>query len=235
VDAILCVGDIVGYNADPDDCAALLRDRGALTIAGNHDLISIGRLGFGRCANKVIYSLKRTRKQIAPQTAAYLASLPAHRVLEERVLLVHAGVRDVEQYVVTPAQVRQNAGYLREDFPGQSVCFYGHVHVQKTWEVNGDEVRDLPLAGTVTLREDRVYFINPGSVDAARKGDSKLAEYALLDTAAWRIEFHRIAYDEGTSEAKAAAAGYRIDPWTDRYYSLTRQLKRVRAKLTVGG
>jgi len=233
VDAILCVGDIVGYNADPDECAALLRERRALAIAGNHDLISIGRLGFGRCANKVIYSLKRTRKRIAPETAAYLAALPAHRVLEGRVLLVHGGVRDVEQYVVHPAQVRQNAGYLREDFPGQSICFFGHVHVQKVYEVNGDEVRDLPLAGPVALRADRVYFINPGSVDAARKGDSKLAEYALLDTAAWHIEFHSIAYDEGRSEAKAAAGGYRIDPWTDRYYSLKRQVRRVREKLSV--
>jgi predicted phosphodiesterase len=228
VDAILCVGDIVGYNADPDECAALLRSRGAVAIAGNHDLISIGRLDLGRCGNKVVYSLKRTRRAFAPQTASYLASLPTHRVLEGRVLLVHAGVRDVEQYVVAAAQVRENAGHLREDFPGLTVCFFGHVHVQKVWEVSGDEVREVPLDGPVALRADRTYFINPGSVDAARKGDSKLAEFALLDTASWRIEFHRVAYDEAASEAKAAAGGYRIDAWTDRYYSLTRQMRRAR-------
>jgi predicted phosphodiesterase len=227
VDGILCVGDIVGYNADPDECAALMRERDALAIAGNHDLISIGRLGFSKCANKVIYSLKRTRRRLAPETAAYLRSLPAHRVIERRVLLVHAGVRDVEQYLVTPAQVRQNAAYLRADFPGPSICLFGHVHVQKVYEIDGEEVSELPVNGQVRLREDRVYFINPGSVDAARKQERKLAEFAILDSGAWTMEFHSIAYDDTASESKAAAGGYRIDHWTDRLYTLRRRILRA--------
>jgi len=224
VNRILCVGDIVGYNADPDECAALLRERRALVIAGNHDLISIGELNFGRCANKVIYSLKRTRRRLAPATADYLRSLPARRVIEDRVLLVHAGVRDVEQYVVAPEQVRENAGYLRSDFPGAGICLFGHVHMQKVYEVEGEAVHDLPRSGPVELRADRLYFINPGSVDAARKPGRKLAEYALLDSVRWRIEFHSTAYDDVASEAKASAAGYRIHYWADCWYALRRRI-----------
>ena len=228
VDAILCVGDIVGFNADPDECAAQLRQRRALAIAGNHDLISIGRLGFSRCANKVVYSLKRTRRSLAPDTVAYLSSLPAHRVLEDRILLTHAGVRDVEQYVAGPRQVLENAAYLRSDYPRAGICLFGHVHAQKVYEVDGGEVRDLPRDGRVALRDDRLYFINPGSVDAARKGgnggERKRAEFAYLDSADRTIEFHDIAYDDAGSEAKAAAGGYRIDPWTDRMYTLRRRV-----------
>ncbi len=51
VEQLLCVGDVVGYNADPDECALLLRAAGALSIAGNHDLIGTGRLGFERCSH----------------------------------------------------------------------------------------------------------------------------------------------------------------------------------------
>jgi predicted phosphodiesterase len=227
VDALICLGDIVGYNADSDECAALMRNRQALAIAGNHDLISIGRLGFRRCANKVIYSLKRTRRRLAPETAAYLASLPGHRIIDDRILLVHAGIRDVQQYVITPGHILQNAGHMRLDFPGLNVCLFGHVHVQKVYELNGNDVRELPLAGPIVLRNDRTYFVNPGSVDAARKQEHKLAEFALLDSATLELEFQRIAYDDVASEAKALAAGYRIGPWMDRIYSLRRRLNSL--------
>ena len=97
IDRIVCVGDLVGYNADPDDCVRLLRARGAVCIAGNHDLIGTGRLGFERCSNKAMHSLKRTRTSIAPETADFLRSLPSHLLLEPDVLLFHAGVRDVRE------------------------------------------------------------------------------------------------------------------------------------------
>lgn len=228
---LLCLGDIVGYNADSDACAELMRGRHAVAVAGNHDLISIRRLGFSRCANKVAYSLKQTRRVLAPDTAAYLASLPASHVLEGRFLLVHAGVRDVEQYLTALPHIAQNAAHLRADFPGMNACFFGHVHVQRVYEVHGEDVREVPSRVPVTLRPDRLYFINPGSVDAARKADDKLAEFALFDSDALRIEFRRIAYDDAFAEAKAQAGGYRIGPWTDRLYSLRRRLLRAGRRL----
>lgn len=224
VDGLICVGDIVGYNADSDLCAALIRDRQASAIAGNHDLISIGRLGFERCSNKAAYSLRRTRRELAPETKAYLSSLPAHRVIENRILMVHAGIRDVEQYVVRPGCILQNAGYLRSDFPGINICLFGHVHLQKVYELKGDEVRELAPSDPITLRENRVYFVNPGSVDAARKREHKFAEFALLDSDTLKVEFQRVAYDDGASEAKAVGGGYRIGPWMDRFYCLRRRL-----------
>jgi len=69
---IACVGDLVGYNADPDACVDILRSRGAIAIAGNHDLIGAGLLGWDRCSNKAMHSLKRTRRSISPRTAEYL-------------------------------------------------------------------------------------------------------------------------------------------------------------------
>jgi predicted phosphodiesterase len=227
---LLCLGDIVGYNADPDECVSMIRERAALAIAGNHDLIGLGRLDFARCSNKAKYALKRTRRSLAPASAAYLAALPANRLIDGRVLLVHGGVRDVEQYLVTPASIRQNAEYLAADFPQARLCFFGHSHEQKVYEVHAGEVRELAIAPRMPLRQDRAYFINPGSVDASRKREHKLAQFAILDTDGWQIEFAEVRYDCASTEAKAAVHGYRITPLVDRMYTLYRRTLGRRAR-----
>jgi predicted phosphodiesterase len=222
---VLCVGDIVGYNADADACAALLRARGALAIAGNHDLISLGRLGFARCSQPAEYALRRTRRRLARDTAGYLAALPTLRLVGQRVLLVHGSVEDVERRLATPEEARRDAALLRAWFAQVRVCFYGHLHAQKVFEIDGEEAREL--AGEVLrLRPDRLHYVNPGAVDGARKRGARLAECALYDDATLELEFHRLAYDHDAAEAKAAAGGYRIGPWTSRYYFLRRRIER---------
>ncbi len=236
-DRIVCVGDIVGYNADSDECAAILREREIASIAGNHDLIGTGRLGFKQCSNKAMHALKHTRRRLGPDTARYLRSLPAALPIEEHVVLVHGGVRDVQQYMIKPHHIAENVGYLRSDFPGRRICFFGHMHEQKVFEVEPDgTVRDLAVGGTVKLRSDAEYFVNPGSVDASRKHEHKEAEFALFDSRALTVRFFRVPYDDALTERKAVAGGYRIGPWRDRYYSLRRRviysLQRRIAKLT---
>jgi predicted phosphodiesterase len=222
---LLCVGDVIGYNADPDACIALLRSRNAQVIAGNHDLIGTGRLGFDRCSNKARYSLKRTRRSLSSASIAWLQSLPATLLIEGRIALVHGGVRDVQLYMTTPAHIRRNAELLREDFPTARICFFGHSHEQRLYEVVDGEVQTLPLDGR-QLGQERVHFINAGSVDAQRKRTERLAEFAVFDSDAWTIDFHRTRYDAASTEAKAAVAGYRITPLLDSLYSLVRALSR---------
>lgn len=224
---LLCVGDVVGYNADPDDCATLLQERGVIAIAGNHDLISIGRLGFERCSNKAMHALKCTRRRLRPSTAEYLRSLPAALPVEDRAVLVHGGVRDVQLYMTKPHHIEENVRYLRADFPGRHICFYGHMHEQKVFEAREDgTIHDLPGKGIVRLRSDREYFVNPGSLDASRKHEHKLAEFALFDSGALTVEFFRVPYDDSLSEAKAAAAGYRIGRGRDLFYMVQRRIFR---------
>jgi predicted phosphodiesterase len=227
---LLCLGDIVGYNADPDECAALVRGRGAVSIAGNHDLIGIGRLGFERCSNQAKYALKRTRRALGRATADWLATLPPTQLVERQVALVHGGVRDVQLYMKTESQIRENAAFLRADLPGARLCFFGHSHEQRIFEVDGDAVREVQTADGVPLNRSLLYFINPGSVDASRKRTDKLAQFAVLDTLDWSVDFMRLRYDSAATEAKAAVYGYRIGKWTDRLYSLERRLLKLRQR-----
>jgi predicted phosphodiesterase len=224
VSQFLCVGDIVGYNADGDACVAMLRSRDAISIAGNHDLIGTGLLGFERCSNKAMHSLKRTRRTLQPQTISHLRGLPDHRVIEGNIVLTHGGVRDVQQYMTQPRHFAQNAMFLRHDFPAARVCFYGHTHEQRIVEVGDEQVREIPVAERVRLRSDRRYFVNPGSVDASRKHVAKLAECAIFDSVSLELQFHRLPYDDLETEAKAEAQGYRIDRWRDRLYDWQRRV-----------
>ena len=220
---IVCLGDIVGYNADPDECVALVRKRCSVSIAGNHELIGLGRLGFKRCSNNAEYALRRTRRTLGKDTAAFLKSLPNSHVLEPGVVLIHGGVRDVQQYMANPAQIQENARYLAEDFPGARVCFFGHSHEQKVYEITAGGVEEVAIDGQVSLRKENTYFVNPGSVDASRKNRHKLAECALFDSAFGTVQFLRVRYDAAATEAKAAAFGYRISPLADRLYNLKRR------------
>ena len=224
VDRLLCVGDLIGYNADPDECVRMLREREALCIAGNHDLIGAGVLGFERCSNKAMHSLKRTRRAIGAETAAFLRGLPPHRVLEEKFLLTHGGVRDVQQYMTRPRHFLENARLLERDFPGIRICFFGHTHEQRVFEIDGENAREMDLADGARLRPERTYFVNPGSVDASRKRASKLAEFAVFDSATLTVRFDALPYDDASTEEKAEKGGYRIDRWRDRLYDVQRRL-----------
>jgi predicted phosphodiesterase len=224
VDRMLCVGDVIGYNADPDECVRILQSRDVLCIAGNHDLIGTGQLGFERCSNKAMHSLKRTRRTLGESESLYVRQLPSHFVLEEKVLLTHGGVRDVQQYMTRPKHFLQNAKLLRQDFPGIRICFYGHTHEQRVVEIDGEAVCEIKPSACVALRGDVLYFVNPGSVDASRKRTTKRAEFAIFDSDALTLRFEDVAYDDAVTEEKAARSGYRIDRWRDRLYDVQRRI-----------
>lgn len=224
---IWCIGDIVGYSADPNDCVAIVRGHGVASIAGNHDLIGTRQLGFQRCSAKAMHALKRTRRCLEPAAVEYLCSLPATLPVGEHALLVHGGVRDVQQYLRRTRDIEENAHYLRCDFPGRWICFFGHLHEQTVFEIGSDgTVRRLATSDTVKLRPGASYFINPGSVDASRKREQGMAEFALFDSSALSVRFFRTPYDGALTEAKAAQSGYRIGPWRERYYQLRQRLLR---------
>jgi len=166
--------------------------------------------------------VRTTRATLSRETAGWLATLPERLLVDGKIALVHGGVRDVQLYMRTSQIVAANAALLRADFPGTRVCFFGHSHFQKVYEVDdAGSAMELPLNNG--LARERLYFINMGSVDAQRKNSARLAECAIFDTGAWAIEFLAVRYDAASTEAKAAAGGYRITPLLDRIYTWRRR------------
>jgi len=100
---------------------------------------------------------------------------------------------------------------------------------------DGNEVEETP-GDRHALQENRLYFVSPGSVDASRKRGPRLAECALFDSLERTVEFLRVPYDSAASEAKAIVFGFRINPLTDRLYTLRRRTasaaRRIGERLT---
>ncbi|AUX33890.1 MULTISPECIES: metallophosphoesterase [Sorangium] len=222
VEHLLCLGDIVGYNADSDACVRLLARPPVLAIAGNHDLVAIGRIDVERCGAKAAFALRRTRAALSADSKRALALLPRRRLIEGEIVLIHGGVVDTCEYMTSPAHIEENAQILGEREPSGRICLFGHTHVQALYEVE---------AGVATLRSacervsldrarGRRFFINPGSVDAARRS-AKLAEFAIFDSSRQEIWFHRVPYDHERAERRAAEEGYRMT-WLDKHLGAAR-------------
>jgi diadenosine tetraphosphatase ApaH/serine/threonine PP2A family protein phosphatase len=197
VDETWCLGDVVGYGAQPNECAAVVRERCALSLVGNHDLAALGRLDISTFSPAAAAAVRWTRETMSPETTRFLARLePAAEVAG--VALYHASPRDpVWEYVLWPDQA---AECIRVQ--SSRVSLVGHSHVALFFALADDgaggragEARGAQAGAGTSLEVGRGrWLINPGSVGQPRDGDARAA-WLELDTDDWRASFHRVAYD----------------------------------------
>ena len=207
-DQIWCLGDVVGYGAQPDRCAELVAERCEICLVGNHDLAVLDELDTSTFSPAAAAAVRWTQEEIDPSTAEYLSGLEPQDT-EHEVALYHASPRDpVWEYVLWPDQA---AECIRAQ--AQRVSFIGHSHValyflaasedpeQGHLEANGAQAG----GGTELELTSNRWLINPGSVGQPRDGDPRAA-WLELDTEAWTVCFHRIEYDiDRAAEAIVAA------------------------------
>jgi diadenosine tetraphosphatase ApaH/serine/threonine PP2A family protein phosphatase len=197
-----CLGDLVGYGADPDACVELARRHAAICLAGNHDLVVRGELPLEEFSRGAALAAQWTQQTISAQTRAYLDRLEP--VFEEEALgLYHASPRDpVWEYVLSPLQAE-----LCLDVQEHRACLIGHSHVALSFCRN----ENSPATGQTRHADEELeladgeWLINPGSVGQPRDGDPRAA-WLELDTSAWRATFRRTEYDiDGAAAAIRAA------------------------------
>jgi predicted phosphodiesterase len=214
VDEVWCLGDVVGYGAQPDDCARLVRERCALCLVGNHDLAVLGELEVGAFSPAAATAVLWTRANSAPETLDLLRGLAPSDETRE-VGLYHASPRDpVWEYVLWMDQARECI-----ELQSARVSLIGHSHIALFFTMPnenakgaGEEEDAESDGGSVTfavtpgirgshaeggtrldLSEGR-WLINPGSVGQPRDGDPRAA-WLELDTEAWTAVYHRVDYE----------------------------------------
>jgi predicted phosphodiesterase len=211
-DRIWCLGDIVGYGAAPDACAALVSNLADVCLAGNHDLVVSGDIDIRHFTTGAEAAARWTMKTIGPRTRDFLATLEP-LAEEEGIGLYHASPRDpVWEYVLSIDQAHE---CLREQ--KQRVCLIGHSHVA-CYFTRDDSPTQGAIAppGTVLEMSEGKWLVNPGSVGQPRDGDPR-ASYLMLDTEDWTAVFHRVEYPIH----QAASAIVEADlprPLADRLY-----------------
>ena len=193
-----CLGDLVGYGAEPDECVELARRHAALCLAGNHDLGVIGSIPLAEFSRGAALAAAWTQKTITKETQEYLKSLQPS-LLDEQLGLYHASPRDpVWEYVLSPLQAE-----LCLDAQTHRICLIGHSHVALSF------CREEASSATGTTRADGEqldlkqgeWLINPGSVGQPRDGDPRAA-WLELDSGQWSATYRRIEYDiEGAAAA----------------------------------
>jgi len=197
-----CLGDLVGYGAEPDACVELAREHAAVCLAGNHDLAVTGEISLEEFSRGASLAAQWTREVIEPQNLAFLEGLSPKG--EEGVVgLFHASPRDpVWEYVLSTLLAE-----LCLDAQRQRICLIGHSHVALSFVRNegqlatGEARRD----GAELDVADGEWLLNPGSVGQPRDGDPRAA-WLMLDLDHMAASFHRSEYDIAGAAAAIRAA-----------------------------
>ena len=190
VEEIWCLGDLVGYGAEPDGCVQLARERCHLCLAGNHDLVVTGDIPIEDFSSGAAAAARWTQENIGAETLAFLKALsPADAAREPA--LYHASPRDpVWEYVLSTWQAAECM-----DLMEGRVGAIGHSHVALWFHRDGDgQVTGATAeAGLELDLSQGRWLLNPGGVGQPRDGDPRAA-WLLLDTSTWRATWRRVEY-----------------------------------------
>jgi predicted phosphodiesterase len=197
---LICCGDIVGYGPDPGPCLELLAERDATCVAGNHEGMVLGRLGFDRCVYAGIVAAIWTRGHLTRPALDQLAALPALARPSPEIVVCHAVPDDVERYVASEQAADHVLASASGAFPGAELLVSGHTHYAAFHAAGGAFRRPGP--GEVErLVPGRLHLVNPGSVGQPRDG-VLVARYARYDSADRTVGWRAVAYDAGPTLAK---------------------------------
>jgi len=197
VEEYICVGDIVGYNANPSECLEIVRALPlAVVVKGNHDEEASIESNLAEFNEQASQAILWTRNQLSSDQKKYLSDLP-FKSRVGRITVVHASLDDPEEW-----------GYVMDSYAAEAsmsyqfsqVCFYGHTHVPMAFDREHGEVKMLESASFI-VEPGHKYLVNPGSVGQPRDKDYR-ASFAIYDTEACEISVHRIDYDVKSTQEK---------------------------------
>lgn len=192
-DLIWCLGDLVGYGPDPNECIEQLQDLPHFSLAGNHDWAALGKLDITSFNSDARVASIWTQGELSPSSREYLDALPT-QTTKEQFTLAHASPRQpVWEYVLDPLIAQRNFAYFDRPY-----CLVGHTHIpvifyQPDDSPGGCKTFLPPYSEPVSLEVEGRMILNPGSVGQPRDG-SPDASYVILDTEAMTWEQRRVPY-----------------------------------------
>jgi len=171
VDQIVCVGDIVGYGPDPNQCIKLMREKGIRSIAGNHDKAAVGEMSVEWFNENARRAIEWTGEQLTEDGKHYLEALPLTLEYED-FQIVHGSLRNpLEEYIETFAEAVPNLELMTKP-----LLFVGHTHRPARFEYQGKAI------------------INPGGAGQPRDGDPR-ASFGIYDSDKKEFILHRVEYN----------------------------------------
>ena len=195
-----CLGDVVGYNANPKECLDIVRKMQMPCVKGNHDEYCSSEEALDGFNPAAAEAVNWTRRQLSDEDRQWLRDLKYTRMVTN-FTIVHATLDGPQRWGYVFDKLAAAASFTYQNTP---ICFFGHTHVPVAF------VRDSVVRGGTyskfKVEPGRKYFINVGSVGQPRDNNPKAA-YVVYDLDEGLIELRRLDYDIPTAQAKIRAAG----------------------------
>lgn len=207
VDAVWCLGDLVGYGPDPNECIERLQDLPNLEcILGNHDAATLKQIDSAMFNPEARNAIHWTQNTLNAENLKFLSVLP-QKMIHNDITLVHGSPRQpVWEYLLDVYNATKSFEYLETPY-----CFVGHTHIPVLYHLADDRNSAklyIPKPDKGLSLQPRM-ILNPGSVGQPRDRDPRAA-YAILDDQARSWEFYRVEYDIQSVQRRMEAA--RLSP-----------------------
>jgi diadenosine tetraphosphatase ApaH/serine/threonine PP2A family protein phosphatase len=197
-DTLICLGDIVGYGPNPNECCALLRERGCISIAGNHDEAAASDAGIDYFSPLAREALEWNKAALSPEHRAELAALPRERHFDGFEIVHGAPVYHFD-YILDVIDAQ--AAFSRTTAP---LTFVGHSHIAEVYyqdSAGRTYQQRLLHGGRVDITPEYRYIVNPGSVGQPRDRNPQAA-FAIFDDRERCVDLRRVTYDVETVQER---------------------------------
>ncbi len=205
IDKYICLGDVVGYGADPSWCIQTVRQNCEVCIMGNHDAAICGKMDYSFYYDAARQVLEWTKSQLSSEEIDWLKNLP-YKVCQDdgNQCFTHGDPFTPENY-----NYIYNIEHARALVPKfdelSKITWVGHSHLMRAFQFERGKVQYMDIENFV-LAADYKYLIAEGSVGQPRDGDPRIG-FAVFDTSLNKVTYHRIAYDIDKSAQKIIDAG----------------------------
>ena len=211
-DRIVCLGDFVGYAADPNKVLDRFRTlpRTTISIRGNHDKVVAGVDPGDMFNPPALYAARWTAERLSTENVEFLRRLPVGPVVVDGTFAAcHGSPLDEDAYIFSDFDASMNFVQMHRLSADLELCFFGHSHIPSVFTLEPGGIRVEAVRGSrarLKLEPGRRYLINPGSVGQPRDRNPK-ASYAIFDAGERVVYFDRVAYDVESARRKIQRAG----------------------------
>jgi diadenosine tetraphosphatase ApaH/serine/threonine PP2A family protein phosphatase len=202
---IVCLGDMVGYNANPNETLDICRKEKVVCVLGNHDVCAAGLEEPEDFNSEARAAVLWTRERLTGENREFLRKLPRERRVRD-FFVFHGSIHDTDRYILYLDDAVENFRRLAA-LPGRlSLGFFGHTHVRMILRLEADVLSASISSKDLELSSEKRYLINPGSVGQPRDGDPRAA-FLVYDDQDRRLTFHSVEYDIRACQEKIIRAG----------------------------
>ncbi len=200
IDRVICLGDVVGYGADPNACVDVIQDVAEVVLAGNHDWASVGLMSTEFFNPIPLMAIQWTEETLGQAQVRFLRDCPL-TCDEGDVRYVHASPFEPDRWAYL-SDLEDGRDALQQT--PYSLCFVGHSHRAFICSASGRQ--DVVVEGDVFVDGSERYLVNVGSVGQPRDGDPRAA-FAVWDQESGNLRLHRVSYDVLAAQKKIRAVG----------------------------